>query len=725
MFDSTLRRLAMRMLLLLFGVWLSVGNGAAQESRPPDKSRIRQLIAQLGAKSFNVREAAHRELTLFVEYAATELGEATESADLERARRAKQILGWVGANPTHRIVDAQDRPIKMARVVLKQGGATQVGFTDRLGRFAVPDPDKRAATDLSVEVRHPEYGIARWYSGTRSPSANAELIDCKMPIVAQDSAARKRSVQGQVVDGLGKPVAGAVLRCSHVRTQGDGLMTADAQAGEAITDGQGQFTLYLVANKPNRGSQLHGELVPPGSRYSLSVTAPERDDCFPVDDLFSNDTPLTIRMPRATRLHRFQFAQPGGGVLTDAAQLKNLAVDFYPIDGDPRRVRLATDEVLKGRKLIPGKYVATHYQNGKALHYLPLRVAANSQDVLVFRLPTATVYRGRAVHGITGKPLARSWAAATVATGRANFAELSDDDWRQLRSMPDVAGPTDAATKIVGRHYGLGALVRTDAQGRFEITEPPGIAFYGIMAFAEGFLPLREVLGVAQRARSDVANLGDLPLFPAAKIQVKIVSAEKSLSVSPEWRLEGGKQPDWIERFRAAADRSRRDFCYVHWMTLNEPRPVLIPSGIRLRVEFSPPYDPRWGSASTEVVQAKQGEVIAAGAFRLPQALPVSARVVDHQGNPIEGLAVRVRHGDQNIWSVAHNTDANGLAHFYIPPNSAGKFRVEFNGPKASRKVETLEAAFHTRASAPDSPIEIRLTADKVRLIPRGQTGKK
>jgi hypothetical protein len=715
----------MRMLLLLFGVLLSVGNGEAQASPPPDKSRVRQLIDELGDNSFKVREAAHRELTLCVEHAATELGEATESDNLERARRAMMILGWAGTTKrTHRLVDALDRPITTARVVVKQGGATQVGFTDLLGRFAVPDPDKRAATDIIVEVRHPQYGMARWLSGIRQPSKSTDLIDCKMPMVPQDSDARKRSVRGKVVDGHGKAVVGAVLRCSHVRTQGEGLMTADPQAGEVITDGQGRFALYLAANKVSRQPQLHGALVPPGSRYNLSVTAPARDDCFPVDDMFSNDTALEVRMPLATRLHRVRFGKLGGGDLTDAAQLKNVAIDFYPIEGDPRRVRLATDELLKGRKLIPGKYAAVHYQNGKVLHYLPLRVDQSSPEVLTFPLPQATVYRGRVVHGITGKPLARSWAAATVATGRANLAELSDDDWRQLRSMPDVAGPADAATKIIGMHYGIGALVRTDDEGRFEITQPPGITFYGIMAFAETYLPLRETLGVSKRERSGVADIGDLPLFPAAKIQVKIVSAAMNLSVSPEWKLEGEKQPDWIERFRAAADRSRRDFCYVHWMTLNEQRPVFIPSGIRLRVDFAPPYDPRWGSASTAVVQAKQGEVIVVGAFRLPKSLPVAARVVDPQGNPIEGLAVRSSHGEQKIWTVAHNTDAKGLAHFFIPPNSAGKFRVEFNGPPASKKVETLEATFQTREVAPASPIEIRLTSDKVRLIPRAETSK-
>jgi hypothetical protein len=271
------------------------------------------------------------------------------------------------------------------------------------------------------------------------------------------------------------------LHCPHVRTQGEGLITAEPQTGVVITDGQGRFALYLVAATPSREPKLHGNLVPPGSRYNLSVTAPGRDDCFPVDDMFSNDAPLEIRMPLATRLHRFRFAQLGGGEITDRAQLKNIIVEFYPIDNDPRRLRLDTDDMVTGRKLIPGKYLATHYLNGKALHYLPLRVDASSPEVLTFQLQTATVYRGRAVHGVTGKPLGRSWAAATVSSGRANLAELTDEDWRQLRAMPDVAGPADAATKILSEHYGIGALVRTSDEGRFEVTEPPGIKFYAVM----------------------------------------------------------------------------------------------------------------------------------------------------------------------------------------------------------------------------------------------------
>lgn len=296
---------------VFFGVLLWAANGAAQTSSPPDKARIRQLVGQLSDNTFQVREAAHRELSEFAEYAAMELGEATESKDLEQARRAKQILGFVGAaDPTHRIVDALDRPIKTGRIAIKQGGVTQVGFTDLLGRFAISYDDKRPVSEIVVTLRHPEYGIARWSTWFPRRPADKSLIDCKMPIVPLDAEARNRAVRGTVLDGLGKPVPDVVLHCAHVRTQGEGLLTAESETGDVITDGQGRFALYLVANKPTRETALRGGLVPPGSRYNLTVTAPYRDDCFPLDDMFSNDAPLEIRMPLATRLHRFRSPRP-------------------------------------------------------------------------------------------------------------------------------------------------------------------------------------------------------------------------------------------------------------------------------------------------------------------------------------------------------------------------------------------------------------------------------
>jgi hypothetical protein len=696
----------MRATLLLFGVLLLPCNVWAQDTPPPDKARVRQLIEQLGDSSFAVREAAQRELSQIAEFAVIELLEAAGSSDLEQAKRAKVILGdAVAGVPTHRAVDALDQPIKAARVVIKHGGATRVGFTDLQGRFAIPDHDKPGRGQIVVDVRHPEYGSARWRS-LFSPRSDV-LIDCKLPLAPRGSEARKRAAQGKVVDGDGKPVVGAVLNCSHVRTQGEGLISGDPQTGDAITDAQGNFSFYLAAGKPYRGLKQHGDLVPPGSRYNLYITTPERDDCFPVDGMFSNDVPLEIRMPLAKRLHRFQFEDIDG-----PTKLNSVAIEFYPKEGDPNRVRLPAEEVVKGRKLIPGKYMATHYQNGKVVRYLPLRVAEDSPELLTFRLPGATVYRGRAVHGITGKPLPRVWAAATNANARNNLAELTDADWGALRAMPDVAGPNEAATKIVGAHYGIGALVRTDDEGRFEVTQPPGAEFYNIMVFAENHIPIAE--RVIDSKRGQAVDLGDVPLFPAAKIQVKLETAEKSLAISPEWKLEKDAQPDWVAKFRAATNGSRRTFVYTHWLPLNEARPVFIPSGVALRVEFRSPYDARWGSATTKVVRAEQGETIALGDVRLPKSLPVSVRVVDDEGRPLEGFAVRSSSVDQQVWTVAHNTDAKGLAYFFVPPDSAGRFRVDSPGPP---QPGNIEMKFQIRDSAPESPFEIRLTAEQIRLI--------
>src|SRR5262245_35628584 len=155
----------MRMLVMV-GVLLSVAVAAAQEA--PDQARIRQLIDKLSDDSFAVREAAQKELTQFADYAAEELAAAAKSKDLEQARRAKQILSVLhNPNLTHRIVDALGRPIRSAAIVIKQGDATRSGFTDRMGRFAVLDPKRPKAADIIVEVRHADYGIARWQSGIR------------------------------------------------------------------------------------------------------------------------------------------------------------------------------------------------------------------------------------------------------------------------------------------------------------------------------------------------------------------------------------------------------------------------------------------------------------------------------------------------------------------------------------------------------------------------------
>lgn len=107
--------------------------------------------------------------------------------------------------------------------------------------------------------------------------------------------------------------------------------------------------------------------------------------------------------------------------------------------------------------MIPGKYVATHFLNGRTVQYLPLRIDENSPEELTFQLPKATVYRGRTVDGVTGKPMGRVWAAATKGRGRANLAELTDADWNQLRAVTDIASHTG--------QRGWGIAYNTNAKG--------------------------------------------------------------------------------------------------------------------------------------------------------------------------------------------------------------------------------------------------------------------
>src|SRR5205085_4585194 len=136
-------------------------------------------------------------------------------------------------------------------------------------------------------------------------------------------------------------------------------------------------------------------------------------------------------------------------------QLQNVSLKYFPKEGDPHYIWLPADYVTGGRKLVPGKYEATYYTNGRTLTYLPVYLDKDSPEMITFRLPPTVVYRGRVVHGVTGKPLPRSWVAGTYAVARGNLALLSPDDWRNLREMPNIAKPGDPATKILQVHYGV------------------------------------------------------------------------------------------------------------------------------------------------------------------------------------------------------------------------------------------------------------------------------
>jgi hypothetical protein len=709
------------------------GSGTAdphQSARDPEfVAQIESLIRQLGDEQYAVREAATKGLLTIARRARPFLEQATKSTDLETAYRAKMVLDSL-PKLTHTVVDALGSPIPLARITVTMTPRSSAEVkeapadpnaqfvsveADDDGRVAIPEVSAGEFA-MSARIEHPEYGLAR--CEVDLPGSQSIL---RAPLVRRGTEAHRRAVVGQVVAPDGRPVEGAVIHCAEVRTPGEGLIQEENFRGDALTDDDGQFAIYLPNDNRNR---QRGDLIPLNSRFRLTITVPGDDSFFPVAGRYANVQPVLIEVPRVTRFHRFRFESPAGGWIDDPEQLREVHVQYDAQQGGERMlINLDAKSVSGGRKLLAGKYVAECFSGGKMVEYRPLMVTANSPEELPFQLPHAVTYRGRAVHGVTGEPMAAALVIGYRSTSHNNLALLTADDWKLLREVPSNPALDHPAVKRLADFYGVQGFVRTDGDGRFAITRQPDQELYGLIAFAEDAIPYKVRVVGLEPDRNHQLDVGEFPLFPAAKLLVRPVFAGERLSVSPLWLPTDEGQPAWLARFQAAGKSSDREFEYVHWLKLNEEQPVFVPAGIRLRVKFETPYDDAWGPAVVEAVQLDAGASKAAGDLQFPASLPAIVHVVDPRGNPVEGVPVRRMYQAENSWSLAHNTDKDGRAQFHLHPNSQGQFRVsDLPGPKEIRDAANLLAQFKAGDQPPQEPFSITLTDAQIGLLFGGKS---
>jgi len=702
--------------------------GAAKESHDPQaeerRAQIERLIGQLGDGRFDVREAATKSLTALGSRARAQLERATTNADLEIAFRAKAILEGL-PKLTHTIVDALGLPIAQATVTVKVSNApptegdvsatadppsTFTVSSEDDGRIGIPEI---ASGDVRVMVivQHPEYGSAQ--SAVETGEGKTVI---QLPIVRRGTEAYRRSVSGQVVDPAGEPIAGAVVHCSEIRTPGEGLIQGKDPRGEALSDKDGRFTLYLP-NEDTRSER--GVLIPANSRYRLQITVPGNDSFFPMAGRYSNVEPVHIEVPRVTHFHRFRFEAVDGGWIHDEQQLRQVHVQYEgQQNGERMLIDLGNSAVREGRKLLAGRYAAQSFASGNAVEYLPLAVSDASPEELSFSLPHAVTYRGRVVDGVTGAPVADALVMGWNSTAHNNLALLTADDWKMLREVPSNPPLDHPAVRRLREFYGVQGLVRTDREGRFEIIRQPDQDFYGLMAFSENSVPFKVRVGPLKPDSKHRVDAGEFPLFPAARIVVRPVFGGERLAVAPRWVPADAGQPEWYERFQNAGRSSDREFEYVHWLTLNESQPVLVPASIRLRVRFETPYDDKWDAAVVEAIQLEPGATKEIGDLQFSATLPVAVRVIDRQGRSVEGVPVRQKYLGDNAWSVAHNTDRDGLAQFHAPRNSQGQFWVsDLPGPQELRFAENLLTRFKVGNESPASPFTITITDAQSTLL--------
>lgn len=677
--------------------------------------RIAGLVQQLSSDEFTDREAASQALAEIGLQARAALETAAKSSDPETALRAKELLERL-PKITHTVVDALGAPIPLARVVLQIAKRTPgadvpidntplISIADELGRVSLHNVADASVVGIAV-VEHARFGRARVeveLSG-RTPTI-------RLPLVRQGTDAYARAVTGVVVDADGRPVADAAILCGNVRTPGQGLINPSYPLGSVLSDAEGRFAIYLPGTNPNRE---RGELIPEHSKYSLRVTAPDDDSLFPLAGMYANDSPVRLQLQRATRQFRFLFESPGGGVMiADGSLLRDINIQHETVQGGERSiVTLERSAASLPCKLVNGKYLAELIVKGDRVRYEPITVNDDSPKELVFRLPKAVTYSGRVVQGIDGKPLADAFVMGWNSVAHNNLALLTPDEWKALRDLP--ANPPDDAPALrrLRELYGVRMLVCTDAEGRFQIVCPADREFYGLLAFGEDLLPYKITVGSLKPDDGSTIDVGELPLFPAAKLLVRPVFEGERLSVAPHWLWEQEAQPEWFGRFRAADQGHARTFESLHWLKLNESQPLYVPAGVRLRMKFDTPYDDKWAPAVLDKpVELKAGETHDAGDLKFAACLEATVKVVDGKGLAVEGLPVRRKYADGDGWSVAHNTDKDGLAYFHLRPNSRGQFRAfDPPGQPAGDQVSIPLIDFNIQSKPPGEPLLIRVT---------------
>jgi hypothetical protein len=345
-------------------------------------------------------------------------------------------------------------------------------------------------------------------------------------------------------------------------------------------------------------------------------------------------------------------------------------------------------------------------------------VTDDSPEELTFRLPHAVTYRGQVTGGITGEPVAGAIVVGWNSTSRNNLALLTADDWQMLQETPSNPPADHPAITRLREFYGVQALVRTNRDGRFEIVKQPDQEFYGLLAFDKDAVPFKVTVGALKPDAKHQIDVGEFPLFPAAKIVVRPVFDGQHLAVCPGWLPADSGQPEWFEKFKVIGRDYQRDFEYVHWLTLNEPQPVYVPAGLRLRVRFDTPYDDKWDAAVVADVNLEPRATKEIGDLHFPANVPVKVRVVDPQGKPIEGVPVRQKDVDDNAWSVAHNTDKEGLAQFYAPQKTESEFWVsDIPGTMEARVAPNLFVKLKVGDAPPAEPATITLTDAQAELL--------
>ncbi|MCX7016164.1 MAG: hypothetical protein NTW86_27000 [Candidatus Sumerlaeota bacterium] len=466
------------------------------------------------------------------------------------------------------------------------------------------------------------------------------------------------------------------IKCNTVTTPGEGLIQTPGE-WTVYSDDAGRFSLYLP-DKNELGER--GSLIPPYSKYHLSVHPPTGSAYLPYTGLHANTEEAHIQLLSAEGqfAHTFAFTDENGRPLA-LESLNNLLVrvqqshvgEMLPIDG----------ETLRNGGVVPfGIYSARFNDSRRNVHqFEPLPVTSDSPRDLVFTMANGVLYRGRVVDAPTGRPLAGAVVFASNAGKSDKRLALDAEHWKALHALPPTPAMDDPALKPILDRYAVNAIVRTGADGKFEVQAQAGENIHGFIVCEENYLSLEHGTFKSKPNDQGVVEIPVIGMFPAAYAQLEVqTKAGKGGQFLPVWATPPQGNPEWAKplQFRSWTSMTERRFVLEGYLPCNERTTFPVPALASVRVKIDPPFDPqRSAPRIQQPLFLQPGEVADLGVlfFARQQSIAVSVQVLDPRGAPVEGIPIRL-HREGGSWEVPHNTDAQGKAYYTLPANSRGEF---------------------------------------------------
>jgi hypothetical protein len=524
--------------------------------------------------------------------------------------------------------------------------------------------------------------------------------DIFVPCTPPDSNGEGRCIWGTVVDPDNNAVPGLFIEATGMYApSGDWIGRIHGQRCGVITDNQGRFRLYMPVKEYE---EKIGTLIPPKSEYYVKIEPPKELGFLPFKGKIPNGQETKITLERAGYFHTFVLEDENGPI-TDPNQLRRIYL--YVERPGKRKLSFKYNQWRNGGMFPLGTYGAA-VNSPRGCTFEAIEVTEESPRQLVFRPLPARVYSGRVVHGITGEPMAGVFVTDLQANySKANLSMLTREQWDALHSLPTTASSSDKTLSKIAEPvdwpYPFTRIVRTDANGWFELKAPPKLHVFKLVLFEQDYLSVLIENDLFSRIDEHASEIPVTKMFPAAKVVVEPLAEGYEIRRRPrpwaKWIISGGDNPPWVQDLLDSCiddfmEGIRRDLV----LRINQgPQSFYIPAGPNLQLQFW--LNPRRGTAENgwgpmtiaSNINLEQGQVLDLGRLEMKRALPMFVDVIDPAGKPVEGVPVTAC--DQ-YGRTTRNTDEKGAAIFSLARDSRGEFVVEYKPAEGTDDPHLREA---------------------------------